>query len=309
MVLIVLTDLDLGASLSQFLARPGFVLIPVSILLIRYYPSLGREYSSWTGEAFNIGVGTGKNGLGFVCLIFGLGCVWSLLGTIRARESPRPKGPILAQVATLALTLWLFRTAHSATSFACFMIGSGLIMVTRLRSLTRRTVLVNLMVGVLLFVVVYGLLINPSVGLVEAVGRDSTLTGRLDIWKMVLPLTVNPLVGAGYESFWLGPRLDKIWSNSWGERPNQAHNGYLELYLDLGWVGLVLLGLVMIWGYWGILRTLRSYPTIGRVKLAFFAVAATYNLTEHAFRELHPVWILFLLAVTVIPDALPQEAG
>ena len=167
----------------------------------------------------------------------------------------------------------------------------------------------NLMVGVLLFVVVYGLLINPSVGLVEAVGRDSTLTGRLDIWKMVLPLTVNPLFGAGYESFWLGPRLDKIWSNSWGERPNQAHNGYLELYLDLGWVGLALLGLVMIWGYWGILRTLRSYPAIGRVKLAFFAVAATYNLTEHAFRELHPVWILFLLAVTVIPDALPQEAG
>jgi len=46
MVLIVLTDCDPAASLSQFLARPGFALVPVSILLIRYYPSLGREYNS-----------------------------------------------------------------------------------------------------------------------------------------------------------------------------------------------------------------------------------------------------------------------
>src|SRR5437899_11718542 len=78
MVLIVLTDKDPVASLSQFLARPGFVLVPLSILLVRYYPSLGREYSSWTGEAYNIGAATGKNSLGYVCLIFGLGCVWSL---------------------------------------------------------------------------------------------------------------------------------------------------------------------------------------------------------------------------------------
>jgi O-antigen ligase len=308
MVLIVLTDLDPIASLSQFLARPGFALVPLSILLIRYYPSLGREYSSWTGEAFNIGVATGKNGLGYVCLIFGLGCVWSLLGAIRPRERPRTAGPIIAQVATLALTLWLFRLAHSATSFACFAIGSGLIMVTRLGSLARKPLLVTLMVGVLLFAVVYGLLINPNAGLVQAVGRDATLTGRVDIWNDVLHLTVNPLFGAGYESFWLGPRLEKIWSNSWGERPNQAHNGYLEVYLDLGWVGLALLGLVMTWGYWGIVRMLRSCSTIGRLKLAFFVVAATYNLTEHGFRELHPVWIIFLLAVTVIPDSLLKEA-
>jgi O-antigen ligase len=307
MVLIVLTDSDPTVSLSQFLARPGFALVPLSILLIRYYPSLGRGYSSWTGEAFNMGVATGKNALGYVCLIFGLGCVWSLLDAIRAKERPPRAGPVIAQVAILALTLWLFHMAHSATSFACFMIGSGLIMVTRLRLLSRKPVLVNLMVGVLLFLILYGVLINPSVGLVEAVGRDSTLTGRTAIWDLVLSMTVNPWLGAGYESFWLGPRLDKIWRNNWGERPNQAHNGYLEVYLDLGWVGLALVGLVMTWGYRGIVRTLRSSSTIGRLKLAFFVVAAIYNLTEHAFRELHPVWIIFLLAVTVIPDSLPQE--
>jgi len=309
MVLIVLTDSDPVTSLSQFLARPGFVLVPVSILLIRYYPGLGREYSSWTGEAFNIGAATGKNGLGYVCLIFGLGYVWSLFGAIRPKERPRSKGQTICLVASLALTLWLFRMAHSATSFACFMIGSGLIVATRLRWLIRKPALVSVMVGLLLSVVLYGLLIDPSVGLVEAVGRNATLTGRIDIWKEVLPMTVNPLLGAGYESFWLGPRLEKIWSKEWDERPNQAHNGYLEVYLDLGWVGIALLGLLMAWGYRGILRALHSSSAIGRLKLAFFPVAAIYNLTEHAFRELHPVWIIFLLAVMVIPDSLLQEVA
>ena len=96
MVLIVLTDLDLGASLSQFLVRPAFALIPLSIVLIRYYPSLGRQYSSWTGEAYNVGVATGKNSLGYVCLIFGLGCVWSLLDVLRAKDSSRKAGSITA---------------------------------------------------------------------------------------------------------------------------------------------------------------------------------------------------------------------
>src|SRR5215472_7354506 len=41
MVLVVLTDPDPTAALRRFLARPGFLLFPVSILLIKYYPSLG----------------------------------------------------------------------------------------------------------------------------------------------------------------------------------------------------------------------------------------------------------------------------
>ena len=306
MILIVLTDLEPIAAIKRFFSRPGFVLVPLSILLIRYYPSLARGYSGWTGEVFNTGVATGKNGLGYVCLIFGLASSWCLLDVIRAKERPRATGSLIAQGAILALSLWLFRMAHSATSFSCFAIGVGVLMLGRLRSLNRKPALVNLIIAVLLFAVLYGVLINPSVGLVAAVGRNATLTGRTTIWNLVLGMTVNPIIGAGYESFWLGDRLNKIWNENWGERPNQAHNGYLEIYLDLGWMGVTLLGLVMAWGYRGIIRTLPS-SSVARLKLALFVVAAIYNLTEHAFRELHPVWLLFLLAVIVIPEARSQE--
>src|SRR3989454_3206999 len=68
MVLVVLTDPEPTAALKRFIACSGFLLIPLSILLIKYYPSLGRAYSPWTGEAYNVGGATQKNGLGIVCL-------------------------------------------------------------------------------------------------------------------------------------------------------------------------------------------------------------------------------------------------
>jgi O-antigen ligase len=121
-------------------------------------------------------------------------------------------------------------------------------------------------------------------------------------------MTVDPLFGAGYESFWLGARLEKMWQTN-PEHPNQAHNGYLEVFLDLGWVGLTLLAVVMASGCWSVVRALRRDPEAARLKLAFFVVAAIYNLTEHAFRELHPVWIAFLLAVIIVPEHSRREVA
>jgi exopolysaccharide production protein ExoQ len=308
MVLILFTDAHPTAATKRLFARGGFLLIPLSILFIRYYPSIGRAYSDWTGDPYNIGVATGKNGLGFVCLIFGLGSLWFLLETIRRGDRGHKLGPILAHGGILVLTLWLFHMAHSATSFSCFLIGGVLMAATRLRLVIRKPALIYFISLTLLFVVVYGLFLNPGAGLTEAVGRDSTLTGRTALWGLVLPMAGNRFLGVGYESFWLGPRLEQIWKMNW-EHPNQAHNGYLEVYLDLGWVGLLLLGFVIVYGYRGAIRSLRWNPELGRLKLALLIVALIYNLTEHAFRELHPVWIAFLLAVTVSPPCVRREAA
>jgi O-antigen ligase len=307
MVLVVVTDPAPTTALKRLFVRSGFVLIPLSILLIRYYPSLGRGYSSWTGEASNLGVATGKNGLGYVCLIFGLASVWCLLEMFRGGDRGPASRILIAHSTVLALALWLFRMAHSATSFMCFLIGAGLMAVTG-RGLIRRPAILHALVGTVLFIVLYATLLNPSAGLLETVGRNSTLTGRDRIWKSALSLTVDPVFGAGYESFWLGQRLVRIWgANPMGDHANQAHNGYLEVYLDLGWTGVALLSLVMVWGYLGVIHSLRLNPEAGRLKLAFFVVAAAYNITEHAFRELHPVWIGFVLAVIVVPEFLPQS--
>jgi exopolysaccharide production protein ExoQ len=308
MVLIVLTDPEPTTAIKRFLSRSGFLLIPVSVLLIKYYPALGRGYSAWTGEAYNNGVSTQKNGLGYDCVVFGLASVAGLLDAFRSRERGRMSGHLIAHGTILALTFWLFNMAHSATSLACFLLGSGFMLVASLRAFGDRPGAVHALVAALLFTVLYATVLNPGAGLLESMGRDSTLTGRTAIWDLSLSMNTSPSFGAGYESFWLQERVKSALDLQWkGSPPNQAHNGYLQVYLDLGWAGVALLGLVMVWGYRNISRALRVEPDAGRLKLTLFLVVAVYNLTEAAFRDLHPMWILFLLAVTVVPDPSPRE--
>jgi O-antigen ligase len=223
-------------------------------------------------------------------------------------------GPLIAHGAVLAMTLWLFWMADSVTAFGCFLIGGGLIAVTSLPGFARKPTAVHLLVGAIVVLSVCALFLDAGTGVVEAMGRDQTLTGRTELWDEILRMNVDPWFGTGFENFWLGERAAYFWENYWW-RPNQAHNGYLEMFINLGWIGVALLSFVMAWGYRNVVGSLRQDPELGRLRLVYFVVAVLYNLTEAAFRMMHPVWIAFLLAVTLVPspraartdDALRRE--
>ena len=93
-------------------------------------------------------------------------------------------------------------------------------------------------------------LLGGKAAITEALGRKPDLTGRTEIWKMVIPMAPNPIGGAGFETFWVGPRVAKNLLEGWGTRmTNEAHNGYIEVYLNLGWLGLGLIALILGQGY------------------------------------------------------------
>lgn len=300
MVMVVLTDPRPTLALKRLMAATAFVLIPASILLIKYYPDLGRGYQPWTWTSFYVGVATGKNGLGYVCLVFGLGSLWRFLGLLRGEEAARVR-PLLAHGVVIAMMLWLFWKADSATSLVCFLLGGVLLTVTSLPGLSRTLASAHVVVATVVSLVMSSVLLGTGTGLVEALGRDSTLTGRTELWSQLTDMTVDPLIGTGFESFWLGDRVETIWRMYWWH-PTQSHNGYLEVFLNLGVAGVVLLAFVMISSYSRIARGFERDPAAGRFRLAFLAVAAVYNLTEAAFKGFHPVWIAFLLAAATAPD-------
>lgn len=305
MVLVVLTDRNPLAAVKQLLARIGFLLIPVSVLFIKYYPELGRGFHAWTWETYYTGVATGKNGLGFVCLVFGLASLWRFLDAFEVR--PRRAGLLLAHGTVLTMTLWLLWMAGSVTSSGCFLVGGGLLALTKRRQFTPgQAALVHILVGAIVIFTFSVLFLDVGTGVVEAMGRDETLTGRTDLWADIRRINVDPWFGTGFESFWLGERASYFWEKyRW--RPNQAHNGYIEIFINLGWIGLVLHSFVMGRGYRNIAGSLRRDPELGRLRLAYFVVAVIYNVTEAAFRMMHPVWIAFLLAVMVVPDPPPPR--
>ncbi len=307
MILIVLSDLDWLAAIRRLFARVGFVVVPVSILFIRYFPELGRAYSrggrsSWTG------VGTDKNALGMICLVFGLAAIFRFLQLRKEESDASKKGPLFAQGSLIAMTLYLLWQANSATAFACFFLAGGLMVLTQLFPVARKPIVLRLLIAVAVIVPLSAMFLGIGSGLVGTLGRDTTFTGRTAIWQAALGMGSNPLLGAGYESFWLGQRLHGV-ENLIGQGVNQAHNGYIEIYLNLGWVGLVLLAILLITGYRNIFTAVLGGVQAGNLRLAFFIIAVAYNFSEGGFKMMHPVWITFLLSIAVSPEISTQKAS
>jgi exopolysaccharide production protein ExoQ len=299
MILIVVTDEQPIAALSRLFSRTSFILVPFSILFIKYYPYLGRGFDAWTGQPMNNGVTLNKNLLGVDTFVLLLGVLSSVLALLRPDEMPPHRGRhLLAQGTLLALGISLLITAHSATSLVCFVLGAGLMLTTRLRFMRRRPAAVHVLVLVLTVSASLVMLLGGGASAAQALGRNSTLTGRTEIWAAVIPMAPNPLVGAGFESFWLSPRVHQRLAQLIPGLPlNEAHNGYIEVYLQLGWVGLALIGLIFISGYRRSVMAFRRAPALGSLMIAYILASMVYSVTEAGFRMLDPIWIFFLLAV------------
>jgi exopolysaccharide production protein ExoQ len=305
MVLIVLTDVEPAAALRRLIARVGFVLVPLSVLFIKYYPDLGRVYNRWSWSYMYTGVTLGKNLLGMLCLVVGLGSAWCFLSAYRDREGMGRNRRLLAHGVILLMVPWLLWVADSMTSVACFVLGVALMVATSFRGMARRPALLHLLVAATVMVSVFSVVFDAAGTLIASMGRDPTLTGRTAIWNLVLSLRGSALVGTGFESFWLGQRLVDVWTVMPGIQ--EAHNGYLEIYLNLGWVGIFLLGVLIVTGYRRVMAAVRHDPGAGRIRLAFFVVPVIYSLTEAGFRMMSLTWIFFLLAITAVPESSASE--
>ena len=296
MVLIIVTERDLPGALKVLVRRVGFLLVPLSMLFCKYYPNLGRALSqSWT-MAYT-GVTTQKNGLGTICVVFGLGFLWRFRGIYNDSATSNRNRLLTAYGTLLGMTLWLLWISQSMTSISClFMGGAAMIWATR-PTVARRPSTMHILVIVMAAVSVFALFFEPGGGLVGLLGRNTTLTGRTQVWKVVLHFAGNPLLGTGYESFWLGNRLQEIRGAFTDFNVNESHNGYLEIYLTLGWIGVILLGIICLTGYRKLVASLPANAEVGSLGLGWFVAGVMHNLTEAGFRMLSLSWIFFLLAI------------
>jgi exopolysaccharide production protein ExoQ len=301
MILIMLTEFNSEAALRQVLARVSFVVIPTSILFIKYYPALGRTYAThWTGTQFFVGVCDTKNMLGMVCLVFGLSALCRILEAWRGPRRERNKY-LIVHGTIVVMAAWLLKLSDSKTSLACFFLTGCLLVAHAFLPVARKRLVLHIMVAGVVLTCFTVLFLGIGGGALKAMGRNPTLTGRTDIWAVLLSVPINPVLGTGFESFWLGARLIRVWSYQIVNGLTEAHNGYLEIYLNLGWVGISLLAAMLWTGYRNILRLIRKDPQAGRLRLGFFLIAVIYNFTEAGFRSTDLIWLAFLIAITALP--------
>jgi O-antigen ligase len=301
LILVAVSDPHPFEAFRTLFRRLCYLLIPLSVLLVKYYPGIGTQYSVFSGKAEFIGATTSKNMLGVLCLVSGLFLFWDTLTRWRDRKEGLTRRIILVNASFIAMTLWLLNMSQSATSRICLVIGCAVILATHTKTAKRHPALLKVLIpsGICVYLVLaFGLGIELTAVVAEAVGRDPTLTDRTLIWKIVLGLQTNPLLGAGYESFWLGSRLLTIWNSGLGHL-NEAHNGYIQVYLNQGLVGVFLLCCFLISSYRTICKKLTTPSGLGSLGLGLWTVLLFYNETEAAFGN-SSLWLMFLSVIMVL---------
>jgi exopolysaccharide production protein ExoQ len=306
-ILVVLSDPRPFEAVRTVIRRVNYLLVPLSILLIKYYPQIGKQYQFWTGANMYVGATTSKNMLGVVCLISGLFFFWDTVTRWSERKQRRTRRIILVNLAFIALTLWLLNLSSSATSTVCLVVGCLVVAAAHTKSLKRRPSLLKWMIpACFCLYLVLAFVFNMNGELAGAVGRDPTLTDRTKIWEFLLSMHTNPLVGTGYESFWLGRRLDFFRQNSGLGFLNEAHNGYLEVYLNLGLIGLFLLVGFLIASYRTVCRRFSGSSSLASLALALWTLLLLYNCTEAAFKG-QLMWVVFLLGALAVPERVAKR--
>lgn len=218
------------------------------------------------------------------------------------------------------LSWWLFGGAllslaatRSATSIAIFVAAVSVMLVWFAHKRYRSTFQIVLLGGSLIVIAIaYGYFLFRGTLPVEAllnaglgsVGKDSTLTGRTELWRMMgYEIARHPWLGAGFGGFWLGidgPSYSIVRYFSW--RPGQAHNGYLDVINELGYVGLALLLVVLLVHLRNLYLFMRHGEGLRAVfHLAILSAVLLLNVSETSLlRTTHLWWLILTISVVEI---------
>ena len=308
MVLVLLTEPDPMASLTRLLKRFAYVVVPVSILFIKYFPELGSCYDMWTGQRMNTGITTDKNALGADGFVLTLFFVWHFQRVWRWEKGQARRNELILCMAFLAPIVWLLYMAHSSSPIGALALALIMFWFLGLKSVDHRRLGAYLVVGLAGF----GLaeyFFNLHEVIIHMLGRQTNLTGRTEIWDILWHWDINPVLGVGFESFWLGPRLDTLAVMLPGLSLNEAHNGYLETYIQLGGLGVAITLALLLATYFKAHRSLLDESEFGRFRLSYLAAFIIYNFTEALFRTHGFSFFLFFLIAIDYPAPGRMESA
>lgn len=298
----------------QNVVRPILTLMLVgSIGFGLAYPSLAIHQQSaaelagaWRGLANH------KNGLGGLASITLI--LWVHAGLTReVRLAPALAG---SAVAVTCLVLSRSSTSMAASAFVLFFLLASLWSPQVLRRYLPQLVGV-LVVTILVYALAIldlvpglSLLLTPITALTD---KDATFTGRTQIWSILAEhVRQRPLLGSGYGAYWTAGAVPGTESFEFMLRmrnfyPGSAHNGYLEVVNDLGWVGLACLLGYLVRHVRQSLQLLGTDRHQGLLYLALFFQQAVTNISEtHWFSVLSIDFILMTLASTALARGLVE---
>ena len=277
----------------------------LSIALVFGAPKTGTMYwapfdGAWRGVYWH------RNHLASITALLSAANLCRALVAFQTRD-----GKGILDVFFYIISLSILYFAKSATGYIVFLVlnflVSGIWIWLKIYGRLRRWHYVAGLGGIVALSLIGALNLDFIFGMFH---RDTTLTGRTSLWSQLLKI--------GSERFWFGHGFGAIWTldsfreqikvlAKWTSQPLIADNGFLDIFLHLGVIGLlVFLGVLML----ASVRAVR-YALVGKNLPAFFPLlvmvyAVVGNITFSLFAEAEVfVWFL-IVAVLFITIASPR---
>lgn len=232
-----------------------------------------------------------------------------IVTAVQAADRSIGRGTAVVGLVTSLLALVLTRSATVAVVAVAVGLVLLLVVATRRREPGRRGPVFGVAALVVLAAVTVVVLARGP--LLALLGKSGDLTGRTDIWSAVYDLGVqHPVVGWGWVSYWfpfVEPFTDLAERN--GVVYLQAHDAYLDVWFQLGWIGLALFGLTIVgvvlrsW-WWAVDRRMLSrgvaapWSALDLLPLLLVTALLVHGLTESRL-IVEWGWATFVVVVLV----------
>lgn len=265
----------------------GFIFI-LSFIFILFFPTMGVETSvnvgSWRG------IFVTKNTLGRYAVIGFLVMILYIL-----QKEYYSKIGINRAYFYLMLSIILLIGSRSSTSLLIMLIIIIAIFSSRLLFINiflRLSIVLFSTVGLIILIVLF----DDKINIYEVLGKDSTLTGRTELWDLIwLQISSKYWFGYGYSAFWQSSYSGNITRFlNWG--PTSAHNGILDIWLQLGIFGVFIVLLSFFKNFIISLKRLfscKDYESF--IPPIFLFIIALNNITESSFLVHNSLfWILYV---------------
>ncbi|WP_170411353.1 O-antigen ligase family protein [Ruegeria atlantica] len=256
------------------------------------------------------GIYVHKNGFGLAAALGMVSCYyasWQFTGRLKA-----------VFVAGLVLSLFLLVMSQSRTSQIVAILSMSAMLASQImpkrETIWAITYILSsaFMVGVVTFILASPIA-EPIFGLI---GRKPTLSDRIPTWELVWPFVTERFwVGYGYAAHWYEEGTYALYYAMKLEYPpHYSHNGLLETFLNVGFVGVILLFCAFFRLFFSVFYCMRYIPQ--RDAFVFvFVLGMLYffsNITESSIlSRLSDSWMFFVAygtKISLVAKALRRSA-
>ena len=298
-----------GAPLPRMLMNTCLVMAIGSLIMVFAFPRIGVHQMDnaglWRGLWYE------KNQMGLVMVVGAVSSAAVLAADHLAGNGRKPWVPLLA----FGLTTLLVMATQSKTSLLCWLLGVGMIgFWWLLKQGGAAITIVAVWFAVVTSSLAAWLWNTDSAAILQALGKDPSLTGRTLIWEALMRrVAERPMTGYGFSAFWVVDsipareiRLETQWPVP------SAHNGWIDLLVQLGWPGAIFVGAVMLVSAILVIVRLNGMGAReGYWSIAYLTVFTALSLSESVLlTHANLPWILMLAIMSraMTYDPIPVRA-